>query len=231
MRYEYKPKIVVCGSKANVEKTIACLDTLKLSGDEGLDRLVIQQAIDDYDLRASILYDGNMVWPFKRSMKEFQKYDKSGSIEKLTDFFYDFLYTGCDDIAHYDKTGYIGYYDADFTRVKREVIFASRVPGWHTDLQKILDAMRKADEKQLSGAEDDFADINPSEIRAKLAKSGIVNGQLVDPDALENDPFIRMVERDVARMADTEHPQKRIGKAHKTATSGYEQLTLFGRSA
>lgn len=142
MRKEYKFKISVFGTTAQINTAIAALDTLALTGSESQDRLLIQQAIDEHDLRAGILYAGNFVWPFERSMKEFRKYNKSGSIEKLSNFFYDFLHLGCDDIAHYDKGGYIGYYDGDFARVKRDVIFASRVPGWHTDLQKILSAMQ-----------------------------------------------------------------------------------------
>lgn len=150
MRKEYKFKTVVSGSKPNVEKAIGCLDTLHMTGHEDEDRLLIQQAIDENDLRASVLYNGNFVWPMKRLMKEYARYNKSGSIENLTDFFYDFLYLGCDDIAHYSKNGYIDYYDGDFARVKRDVVFASRVPGWHTDLLKVLEAMKQFEQPVIA---------------------------------------------------------------------------------
>ncbi len=230
MRKEYKFKISVSGTIAQVDAAIVSLDTLALTGSEPQDRLLIQQAIDQHNLRASILYDHNLVWPFKRLMKEFRRYDKCGSIEKLSNFFYDFLYLGCDDIAHYNKNGYIEYYDGNFPRVKHEVIFASRVPGWHTDLQHVLTAMRQADEAQQPDTDDSFLDeIDPAQIRAKLAKSGIVDGQVVDPAALDNDPFIRMVERDVAHLAEMEQYSKKHSRKKKS--SGYEQLSLFGRSA
>lgn len=145
MRKEYKFKISVFGTTAQVDAAIASLDALALTGSEPQDRLLIQQAIDQHNLRASILYDHNFVWPFERLMKEFRKYNKCGSIEKLSNFFYDFLYLGCDDIAHYDKNGYIDYYDGSFARVKQDVIFASRVPGWHTDLQNAISTMRRED--------------------------------------------------------------------------------------
>ena len=36
-------------------------------------------------------------------------------------------------------------------------------------------------------------DVDPAAIREKLAQSGIVNGEVVDEDALDNSPFIRQV--------------------------------------
>ena len=44
--------------------------------------------------------------------------------------------------------------------------------------------------------EDTFDDIDPEQIRENLAKRGIVNGEVVDPEALENDPFIQQVVAD-----------------------------------
>ncbi len=41
--------------------------------------------------------------------------------------------------------------------------------------------------------EDTFDDIDPEQIRQNLAQRGIVNGEVVDPDALESDPFIQQV--------------------------------------
>ena len=56
--------------------------------------------------------------------------------------------------------------------------------------------------RQKQGEREDFSDIDPLAIRQNLAQRGIVNGQVVDTDALNNDPFIRQV------MADTEAAQK-----------------------
>ena len=44
--------------------------------------------------------------------------------------------------------------------------------------------------------EDTFDDIDPEQIRDNLAQRGIVNGEVVDPDALESDPFIQQVMAD-----------------------------------
>lgn len=45
--------------------------------------------------------------------------------------------------------------------------------------------------------EDTFDDIDPEQIRENLAQRGIVTGEVVDPDALESDPFIQQVMADV----------------------------------
>ena len=44
---------------------------------------------------------------------------------------------------------------------------------------------------------DNFDDVDPSVIRENLAEHGIVNGEVVDPEALENSPFIQQVMNDV----------------------------------
>ena len=44
--------------------------------------------------------------------------------------------------------------------------------------------------------EDTFDNIDPEQIRRNLAQRGIVNGEVVDPDALDNNPFIRQVMED-----------------------------------
>ncbi len=51
---------------------------------------------------------------------------------------------------------------------------------------------------------DRLDDVDPIAIRETLAERGIVNGELVDPEKLDNDPFIKMVEADVERIAQRE---------------------------
>ena len=58
-----------------------------------------------------------------------------------------------------------------------------------------------AEEYDFRDSEDTFDDIDPEQIRQSLAQRGIVNGEVVDPDALESDPFIQRV------VADTEAAQ------------------------
>ena len=49
--------------------------------------------------------------------------------------------------------------------------------------------------------EDILDEIDPAVVREKLARNGIVNGELVDPEALERNPFIQQVEEDVAAIS------------------------------
>ena len=48
---------------------------------------------------------------------------------------------------------------------------------------------------------DELDDVDPSEIRRQLEESGIVNGQVVDPDKLDADPFIQQVMADADAVA------------------------------
>ena len=47
---------------------------------------------------------------------------------------------------------------------------------------------------------DAFEHIDPVAIREALAERGIVNGELVDPEALDRDPFIQQVMNDVEQI-------------------------------
>ena len=49
--------------------------------------------------------------------------------------------------------------------------------------------------------EDSLDEIDPEQIREQLARNGIVNGEVVDPEALERNPFIQQVEADVEAIA------------------------------
>ncbi|MCM1126638.1 MAG: DUF3849 domain-containing protein [Lachnospiraceae bacterium] len=75
-------------------------------------------------------------------------------------------------------------------------------------------------EDNIAGTEDDFSNIDTDAVRERLAKAGIVDGQLVDENALENDPFIRQVMRDVEMLTgETEiEPEKEPEKETENAS-------------
>ena len=54
---------------------------------------------------------------------------------------------------------------------------------------------------------DNFDDVDPVAIRESLAQSGIVNGELVNPAALDRDPFIQQVMADVEHISQEEAAQ------------------------
>ena len=85
--------------------------------------------------------------------------------------------------------------------------------GYHPQAVEINDSAPGVEE-------DSFDDIDPQQVREELAKSGIVDGKLVDPEALNNTPFIRQVMTDVgaaepfSTLPTTQHPQNRSHTLH-----------------
>ena len=85
------------------------------------------------------------------------------------------------------------------------------VPGAGTDLswqkvQRRIAQLIKEDRFFTEEEQDRFDNIDPIAIREALEQRGIVGGQVVDPEKLDNDPFIRQVMSDVERIAQEEQP-------------------------
>jgi hypothetical protein len=146
-KYERNKKIVVYGTSAVVNAAESILDTLngleaQMSGyrlnNESDIRLIIQEAIDNHNIKASILVDGNGVYPYKIIVRQYEKLKKSGKLETMTDAFYKFLSLNF-DIAHYDRRGYIAHYGNSFANMKKIVLDKATTPVWKTDVQRILD--------------------------------------------------------------------------------------------
>ncbi|WP_407385340.1 DEAD/DEAH box helicase family protein [Ruminococcus sp.] len=57
--------------------------------------------------------------------------------------------------------------------------------------------------------DDELSEVDPDKIRASLAESGIVNGEVVDPEKLNANPFIQQVMADV-EAATQEQPEEEI---------------------
>lgn len=71
------------------------------------------------------------------------------------------------------------------------------------------------EERFYTEAEYDSLDnIDPIALREALAERGIVNGELVDPEKLDNDPFIKMVEADARQVAAMEAPDRYSIRLH-----------------
>ena len=66
---------------------------------------------------------------------------------------------------------------------------------------------------------DNLDDVDPIAIREHLAQAGIVNGEVVDPEALDRDPFIRQVMADAEQIAQEEQavspPPQAVIEPHK----------------
>ena len=64
-------------------------------------------------------------------------------------------------------------------------------------VQRRIAQLIKEDRFYTEAEQDRFDNIDPIAIREALVERGIVNGQMVDPEKLDNDPFIQQVMRDV----------------------------------
>ena len=74
-------------------------------------------------------------------------------------------------------------------------------------VQRRIAQLIKEDRFYTEAEQDRFDNIDPIAIREALAERGIVNGQVVDPEKLDNDPFIQQVMRDVEAVAAEEQDE------------------------
>ncbi len=82
---------------------------------------------------------------------------------------------------------------------------AADVP-WPKVQRRIAQLIRE-DRFYTQAEQDNFDSIDPIAIREELARRGIVNGQVVDPEKLDNDPFIQQVMADAERIAHAKEPE------------------------
>lgn len=164
-------KIESHGQKKAVAKAEELLKTIKNleEMDEPKARLKLQDLIDDNNVKATIMVNGNSVWSKKRILLNLQKIMRHGRLygEKkpgrhlvagvlwlpidtdpvLSKYFYEFLHLCCGSSAHYNIHGWVAQYPTlrhlkDFFR-KNE--FGHRVlddmPSWKTDAKRIVEAI------------------------------------------------------------------------------------------
>ena len=74
-------------------------------------------------------------------------------------------------------------------------------------VQRRIAQLIKEDRFYTEAEQDRFDNIDPIAIREALAERGIVNGQVVDPEKLDNDPFIQQVMRDVEAVSAEEQAE------------------------
>ena len=145
-------KIVAHGSRKDIDEARKFLLSISKIGvlNESEARISIQNMIDQNRIKADILYDGNTVWSFKKTIRDFKKVLKSDSTHNsLTDYLYRFFSLCCGTIAHYDRYGWCCVYpDVESLRqllMKNE--FGSPVleyqPHWATDRKRIIEEMKK----------------------------------------------------------------------------------------
>jgi len=111
-----------------------------LTGNEGIDRLMIQEWISKNDFRPVVMYDGNSVIRKDKIITEFKRLLQQGSLSRMSDYFYCFLSLDAGSIAHFNKQGWISTYNNSVeclckfflhNEFGRDVV--SEQPGWKTD--------------------------------------------------------------------------------------------------
>ena len=71
-------------------------------------------------------------------------------------------------------------------------------------VQRRIAQLIQADRFYTQEEQDNLDDIDPVAIRDNLAQRGIVNGQVAEPEKLDNDPFIQQVMADVEQLTEEE---------------------------
>ena len=81
-------------------------------------------------------------------------------------------------------------------------------------VQRRIAQLIKDDKFYTQEKYDRFDDIDPIAVREALAERGIINGEVVDPDKLNADPFIQQVENDVQQNVTMDAPDRYSIRLH-----------------
>ena len=92
-------------------------------------------------------------------------------------------------------------------------------------VQRRIAQLIKAEKFYTQDEYDRLEDIDPIAIREGLAQRGIVNGQVVDPEALDSDPFIQRVMADVEQIVGADHSIS-ASEPEEPSESGYRIDTV-----
>ena len=166
-------KIRIYGDKMEVARTQSLLLTIPnlFALSEGEARLKIQDFLEEHNIKADILYDGNTVWNKKRILANAKRIVEHGTLYNgkkpayipigsmlrfpvvdeciLSDYFYSFLNQDCGSIAHYNKQGWVTEYPTldDLRQFFRKNEFGRRVrddiPDWRTDTKRLVLELEK----------------------------------------------------------------------------------------
>jgi len=151
MNKEVSRKIALYGSRNQIVQAEAALQTIPNLADmsEPEARLKILRLIEDNDLEADILFDGNAVWNRKKLLKNIRLIKKTNDMNRMSKYLYEFLHLCCGSIAHYNKYGWICEYPTvgDLKRFFQKNELGQRVsqhlPHWKTDAKEIVKAIEE----------------------------------------------------------------------------------------
>jgi hypothetical protein len=119
-------KITYYGSEKEISRAVEIIKNYEKfnpkahfeSMSEGKARLIIQQLIDENQVKASILINNNTVWSKDRIIRNLEQIMHHGTLYNtdqtkppiLSHYFYQFLHLVCGSLNHYDIHGWIHKY-------------------------------------------------------------------------------------------------------------------------
>ena len=86
-------------------------------------------------------------------------------------------------------------------------------------VQRRIAQLIKEDRFFTEAERDNLDDIDPIAIRENLAQRGIVNGQVTEPEKLDNDPFIQQVMVDVERLTEADRQEEPVQETTEAETA------------
>jgi len=156
MRKEWdkNPKIVLYGSAGKVGQAVRFFNNLEdvflgREVEEGEIRLRLLHMLDDGYIDVDILYAGNTVWSKRKILRNLNLIVKSGDMNRMTNYFYEFLHLCCGSIAHFHREGWISVYPtvddlkAFFTCNEFGRRVYDDISSWHTDAKVIVKEIEK----------------------------------------------------------------------------------------
>lgn len=149
---------IIHGAKdVNVSVVIKCINcgSFEHINNEPELRLKLQDLMEIARCPVTMLLNGNTVWPYSKTMKDFRRLVNANDTTRMTKHLYGFFNLCCGTIAHYDKYGWAHEYPDNealkqlFRRNEYGQSVVNGMPGWKTDAIKIAKDM----EEILEGVE------------------------------------------------------------------------------
>lgn len=165
-------RIKLYGNNATIQNEKAIIENLELTGNEYADRLAIQQCIDDNKLKSDVLYEGNTVYPFEKTVKEYRRLQKSGTLDNMSKYMYHFFMYACDDIAHYDIGGYKCYYNNSFRKLEDELLSNNWTSSRFADRDRIFKELKISREYFKERENIDIDKISLNELKSIIKECG-----------------------------------------------------------
>jgi hypothetical protein len=143
-------KLKIYETHANLEKMLPEVQEVidNKSLDEIAVRYLLQKLMDTYNCPVTMLYEGNTVWPFAKTIRDFKRVVKANDTTKMTKHLYSFFNLACGTIAHYNLYGWASVYpdNAALKKLLNRNEYGHRIAGynrWRPDVTQIALEMER----------------------------------------------------------------------------------------